>query len=524
MNNEIDLQQLAIERGDSPEFTLRARRHTLTRYVIPAVLLLGFLALLIWASWNILFPPRPVTTMQVLATQTTAHQAGAPLFKAAGWVEPRPTPVHVAALAPGVVRQLLVVEDQLLKAGEPVAELIQEDAKLALDRALADLSLRQATLEEAEALSEAATSRFEQPVHLQAPLQEAEGALAKLDTELASLPFEIRQAEAELTFAKKSYEAKRSVEGAIAGRVVDEAKSRMDSAEARLAGLKARTDSLAKERTALEGRRDALKTQLELMADETKGKREAAAKIKAATALVQQATLAVDEAKLRLQRMTVRSPIDGRVLRLIVHPGARVGSGMGRSERHDSSTIVTMYQPDMLQVRVDVRFEDLPKLSLGQPAEINNPALESPLLGKVLFIGSEADIQKNTLQAKVAIESPASVLKPEMLMDVTFLAPKKTAETTEPTEQIRIYLPQQLIQQDDSGMYVWLADRTEKVARRRRVETGGTIAGGLIEVTRGLTPTSRIITSDHDQLRDGTRIRISGEEPDLSFPGTRENS
>ena len=33
-------------------------------------------------------------------------------LKAAGWIEPRPTPVGVAALALGVIQELLVVEGQ----------------------------------------------------------------------------------------------------------------------------------------------------------------------------------------------------------------------------------------------------------------------------------------------------------------------------------------------------------------------------------------------------------------------------
>ena len=46
--------------------------------------------------------------------------------------------------------------------------------------------------------------------------------------------------------------------------------------------------------------------------------------------------------------------------------------------------------------------------------------------GTVLFISSEADIQKNTLQVKVAIPDPPDVFKPEMLVDVTFLAPERS--------------------------------------------------------------------------------------------------
>ena len=54
----------------------------------------------------------------------------------------------------------------------------------------------------------------------------------------------------------------------------------------------------------------------------------------------------------------------------------------------------------------DVRFEDVPRVRLGQAVQIRSPAVAEPLVGNVLFVSSLADIQKNTLQVKVEIESP----------------------------------------------------------------------------------------------------------------------
>src|SRR5690242_15252262 len=98
----VDLRELAIDRSASTGPQLRRRRHLLTRYVLPFVLLAGFGAMALWASWDLVFPPRAVTVIPVLATRAEIHREGTPLFKAAGWVEPRPTPIRVAALAPGV--------------------------------------------------------------------------------------------------------------------------------------------------------------------------------------------------------------------------------------------------------------------------------------------------------------------------------------------------------------------------------------------------------------------------------------
>ncbi len=482
-----------------------------------------------WASRDLVFPPREVTVVPVLATHAELRREGAVLFKAAGWIQPRPTPVRIAALAPGVIEKLLVVEDQPLKPDQPVAELVKDDAKLAQDRAKADLRLREAELEKAAATRVAAKTRLEQPVHLQAPLSESEVALAKIKTQLKNLPFETRRAEAKLDFHKKDYEGKVAAKGAVSGRAIDEALSALDSAKALVEELRGREASLRKEEQALVDRRDALKKQLELLADEIEAKGEADAQVNAAQARLEQARVALAEASLRLTRMTIRAPNDGRIYKvyqLIGHPGARLGSGMTQMQGYDGSTVITLYRPDMLQVRVDVRFGDIPKVSVGQPVRIENPALSSSLTGHVLFTSSLADIQKNTLDVKVAINDPPEVFKPEMLVDVTFLAPKEPEGKAAPSQELRLHLPQSLVKQDSDGKFVWLADQSDGVARRTPVETGETAPGGFVEITRGLNVSSRIIATGIDGLQDGDRIKVTGEAPSAGQvpPGPLPNS
>ncbi len=129
MSAEVDIKQLAIVRETSATTKRLGRRHVLSRYVIPGALVTGFVMLFVWALRNSIWPPQPVSVVPVLATQSSGQSEGTPLFQAAGWIEPRPTPIRVAALAPGVVERLLVVEDQAVKAGEPIAELVKQDAQ-----------------------------------------------------------------------------------------------------------------------------------------------------------------------------------------------------------------------------------------------------------------------------------------------------------------------------------------------------------------------------------------------------------
>lgn len=515
MNTSVDLKGLTIDRSGSREPQVTPQRHLWSRYVFPGVLIVGFLSLVAWATWDRMFPPQEVTVMPVISSTATVQQEGTPLFNAAGWVEPRPTPIRVAALAPGVVEELLVVEDQPVKKHDVVAELVKDDAQLTYEGALADQKLRAAELSEAKSDLKAAITRFEQPVHLEAALGESDASLAKIQTELKNLPFQLKRAIADETAARKDYEGKRESKGVVSGVEIDIAKSKLESAQALVAELKNRKASLQSERKALTQRRDALKTQLNLLADELKAKQSAEAKLEAAKARLEQADVMVAEAKLRLDRMTIKAPVDGRIYQLIAHPGARIGSGMTQMQDHDGSTIVTMYQPDKLQIRVDVRFVDIPQVRLNQQVEIDNPALEESIKGEVLFISSEADIQKNTLEVKVGILNAPPVFKPEMLVDVTFLAPEQKNQPQEPTESLKIYIPQQLVQSDDGGDFVWIADQSDGVARQARIETQSPARNGLVEVTRGLTVTSRLIVEGRESLEPEERIRVIGEELDF---------
>ena len=268
-------------------------------------------------------------------------------------------------------------------------------------------------------------------------------------------------------------------------------------------------ESLGKQQAALVQRRDALRTQLELLADEKQAKEESEARLRGCRRGVEQARVALAEAKLRLDRMTVRAPIDGRVYQLVAYPGTTLTGGMGPVPNADGSTVVTLYRPDMLQVRVDVRFEDIPKVSLGQPVQINNPALPEPISGKVLFVSSEANIQKNTLEVKVGIDSPSvSQAGDAGRRDVPGAqtgrdggcgfwrnaAVRAAAIDSPRRERARSC-------GSPTSRPAWRA--------KRRSTTGGVAAGGLVEVTGGLNASSRVVARGHESLSDGARIPSS---------------
>jgi hypothetical protein len=69
------------------------------------------------------------------------------------------------------------------------------------------------------------------------------------------------------------------------------------------------------------------------------------------------------------------------------------------------------------------------------------------------------------------------------------------------------------VQSSPNGDYVWVADRSERIARKTSVNTAVS-TGPILQITRGLTIDSRVISSGFEKLQEGDRIRITGEDPE----------
>jgi multidrug efflux pump subunit AcrA (membrane-fusion protein) len=526
-SSQLDLSRLAVDRSQPKPARRQKNRSWLTRYVLPLAILAGFAGLFGWAARESYVPAHPITITPVVVSRAQTKQEGTPLFQAAGWVEPRPTPVLASSLAPGVIRELLVIEGQHVKKDQPVATLIDTDARIALAEAQARYEMQQGELQRADAALVAALANLEKPVALQAALADADALLAGTRRELDNLPFAIKAAQTRQALAAENVRRKEFAGDAVTGRVLREARAELATANNAVATIVAQRPTLESQLDSLRRKRTALADQLSLLTEQKHAVAEARAMLTIVRSRVEQSRLAVETSQLQLDRTTVRAPIDGCILSLHARPGQWL-SGMGASSQQGSSAVVGLYDPQSLQVRVDVRLEDVPQVQIGQPAQIETAALREAIAGEVISVTTQADIQKNTLQVKVAVKNPPAVIKPEMLAKVTFLAPPSPVVDEEPGESpLRMFVPQRLVSTSEGGAsegasegraMVWVANLTTGLAERKSVEVGrGVTETGLVEVVRGLVPTDKLIVTGRESLREGTRIRVTGE--DRSTPG-----
>lgn len=514
MSSNVDLRELIVDRSAAPPLIGPPRRWG-TRYALPAAIALGFLALVVWASRERWTPAVDVTVVPVATRRGEVKASASPLFQAPGWIEPRPRPVVVSALTEGVIEKLLVVEGQEVKQGEPIACLIDVDARLALELAESERRQRLAQEQMARAELVAAKARLENPAHLDAAVAEAESALARVQTERAKLPSLIESARIRLRFAEQDLAGKQGARDALSQRLIQQTQSQHDAAKAELAELEARGPLLERELEALSKRSDALGLQRRLLVEETLRLAESQAKVRLAEAALEQAELAKRMARVRLERTQVLAPSAGRVLQVIARPGTRV-MGLSANSAQEAASVATLYDPASLQVRTDVRLEDVPQVFPGQRARIETASAKAPLEGSVLFATSAANVQKNTLEVKVAITEPPVTIRPEMLARVTFLSPVSEESAAADSARERVLAPRALIEKEGDQAAIWIVDPAG-TARRRRVELGANAEPGLVEIRVGLSVTDRLISSDRVGLVEGSRVRIAREDPALGI-------
>jgi HlyD family secretion protein len=98
------------------------------------------------------------------------------------------------------------------------------------------------------------------------------------------------------------------------------------------------------------------------------------ADVRVAVAELAQAEASQAVAQADVQAAEVRAPSTGRVLRILVRPGERVGE----------QGIIEVGNTDVMQVVAEVYEEDIGKVTVGQPARIRVPTVGSNLAGKVI--------------------------------------------------------------------------------------------------------------------------------------------
>lgn len=467
--------------GDNPAPSKRGRhRKPAWVLLLPLFFLIGVAAIFAYAFRDRLLPGIPVDYVSAMATPNGDQESAATpsstvnavqqlLFQATGWIEPDPLPIRVTPLYSGVVREVHVLEGQSVTNGQPLVTLVDDDARLGLRRADAELAQAAATEESLHAKLE----------------------LARTRERTAS-----RRHESEIAMLAERADAASRLRALKPGTLPEQERVRAELRE------KSQSATVAAAAAAI----DEWKAESLLVKKEIEVQRQ----------LVAAAEVARDEAHLALSRTRVASPVDGVVLRLLATPGKRL---MLQMDYIDAATAAILYEPDHLQARVDVPLADAGKLAVGQTVKVSCSLLpDRTFKGVVTRIVGEADLQRNTLQAKVRIENPDPRLRPEMLCRAEFhgstagSAPGASSATT--SSPLTVYVPTAaVVGRDGRTASIWVVSPDDRHAERREVTLGASERDGDVSVLEGVRPGERVIVSPPASLKNGARIKARPATP-----------
>jgi HlyD family secretion protein len=293
---------------------------------------------------------------------------------ALGTVEPQTENISVGASLPGIVVDVAVKAGQEMRAGEPLFRV--DDRELQ-----AQLTLRESDCEHARAQLRRLRSmpRPEELPEARAKVAEAEARLAeRLDK------YQRRKRQLYNGWTNDKELTERTQEYRIA-------EAQLKQAKAQLALLQAGAW---------------------------------AGDIEVAEQGVRQAESQIMQVKTELDRLTVRAPVDGRVLQLNVRPGEYVGATNNRG-------LVVLGNVEVLHLRANIDEEDIPRFQrsapataqlrggMGQQFPLRLVRIEPLVVNKQSLTGEGVErIDVRVLQVVYAIDAPANALYVGQQMDV----------------------------------------------------------------------------------------------------------
>lgn len=454
MNNDLlttldeDIRALQIDRQRAHPPPRSHRRWLL---VIGSLILLGGIGgiLIKWGPVGSRLggSVREVTVAVATRRGPTGPQ---PLLSAGGYIIARHQ-VEVGAKITGRVVSLEVKEGDVVRAGQVIARLDDEEIRAQVRQAEANLAAARARLAELEA-----GSRPQEIDRARAEMQRAEA--------------DVKNAELNLRRLERLVEA-----GVVDRQQLDDARARYEMATA---AWRAAQENY--ELTRIGPRPE----QIEL-----------------ARAQVRQAESALAYARAQLENTVIRAPVSGTVLDRYVDLGEMVTIGF-TSTRGAKQALVSLADVTDLQVELDISEADIARVKLQQPTVIIPDAYpDRQYRGVVEYISAVADRQKATIKVKVKVLDPDQYLRPDMGAKVTFYE----KGTDIPRESGVVLIPKTAVVEQDHRTVVFLAREGKAVAQPVSV---GKENAGYIEIVSGLQGGERVITGGLSGLKEGDRITV----------------
>lgn len=177
-----------------------------------------------------------------------------------------------------------------------------------------------------------------------------------------------------------------------------------------------------------------------------------------------------------------------------------------------SAPVAVIDDPTQMKVTVMVSETVVPKLAIGDPAEVFVSSLGKTFSGTIRSVDQAANMQTKLYSVTVALPGDVAGLLSGMFADVTFRTDYNDNAVVIPTEAILTSVDIQ---------YVYVVE--DGTARYVEVTTGIT-GTGVTQITSGLTAGEQLVTVGQSYLSDGAAVRVVSGTDDAALAHEAETA
>ena len=165
-----------------------------------------------------------------------------------------------------------------------------------------------------------------------------------------------------------------------------------------------------------------------------------------------------------------------------------------------SMPVAVIDGPEQMKVTVSVSEALVPKLAIGDEAEVTVSAVDATFTAQIRSVEQTANAQTKLYTVTLTVPADVSGLLSGMFADVTFRTNASENAVVVPTEAI-------LTSGEEQYVFV-----VEKDTAKYVPVTTGLTGNGVTEITSGLQPGQQLVTVGQAYLSDGAPVRVvSGE-------------
>jgi len=316
---------------------------------------------------------------------------------------------------------------------------------------------------------------------LSAAAQDTKGAFDQAQatyetTTAASLPEEIRKAEADEQQSKQALDAQSKIfesrqqlfeEGALPRKELDQSRVDFVQAKNQYAIAKQHLDALM-----------------------SIGKPQ---ELKAAAGQLESAKGKYMGAEAQLSYSEIRSPINGVITDRPLYPGEMAAAGTPLLTVMDLSSVIA---------KAHIPQDDAAALRVGDKGTMSVPGIEKPIEGKVTVVSPALDPNSTTVEVWFEAKNPKNAMKPGTSVQVSV-----TAQTIKDA----LVVPKNSVLTAPDGSTTVMVAGSDGLAHQQAVKLG-IRNGDDVQIVEGLKEGDKIISSGAYGLPDKTKIKIEAAE------------